>query len=104
MSLREQSIDGCFPKFVFQFFVAQGLVEKNKNNFAFLTWACAAGFNNNNKNNNNNTNNMKFNAIKFELLRYGKEQEIKSATTYLSYDESNIDDLEVVQRSRHNDE
>ena len=31
------------------------------------------------------TNNMKFNANKFELLRYGKEQEIKSATTYKSY-------------------
>ena len=31
-----------------------------------------------------NTNNMKFNANKFELLRYGKEQEIKSATTYKS--------------------
>ena len=30
-------------------------------------------------------------AIKFELLRYGKEQEIKSATTYKSYDDSNID-------------
>ena len=28
------------------------------------------------------TNNMKLNANKFELLRYGKEQEIKSATTY----------------------
>ena len=28
------------------------------------------------------TNNMKFNANNFELLRYGKEQEIKSATTY----------------------
>ena len=28
------------------------------------------------------TNNMKFNANKFELLRYGKEQEIKSTTTY----------------------
>ena len=26
-------------------------------------------------------NNMKFNASKFQLLRYGKEQEIKSATT-----------------------
>ena len=38
------------------------------------------------------TNNMKFNAIKFELLRYGKEQEIKSATTYKSYDDSNIDE------------
>ena len=37
-------------------------------------------------------NNMKFNANKFELLRYGKEQEIKSATTYKSYDDSNIGD------------
>ena len=33
------------------------------------------------------TNNMKFDANKFELLRYGKEQEIKSATTYKSYDD-----------------
>ena len=41
------------------------------------------------------TNNMKLNANKFELLRYGKEQEIKSATTYKSYDDSNIDDKEV---------
>ena len=43
------------------------------------------------------TNNMKFNANKFELLRYGKEQEIKSATTYKSYDDSNIDDEEQVR-------
>ena len=43
------------------------------------------------------TNNMKFNATKFELLRYGKEQEIKSATTYKSYDDSNIDDKEQVR-------
>ena len=42
------------------------------------------------------TNNMKFNANKVELLRYGKEQEIKSATTYKSYD-SNIDDKEQVR-------
>ena len=42
------------------------------------------------------TNNIKFNANKFELLRYGKEQEIKSATTYKSYDDSNIDDKEQV--------
>ena len=35
---------------------------------------------------------MKFNANKFELMRYGKEQEIKSATTYKAYDDSNIDD------------
>ena len=43
------------------------------------------------------TNNMKFNANKFELLRYGKEQEIKSPTTYKSYDDSNIDDKEQVR-------
>ena len=43
------------------------------------------------------TNNMKFNSNKFELLRYGKEQEIKSATTYKSYDDSNIDNKEQVR-------
>ena len=43
------------------------------------------------------TNNMKFNANKFEPLRYGKEQEIKSATNYKSYDDSNIDDKEQVR-------
>ena len=43
------------------------------------------------------TNNMKFKANKCELLRYGKEQEIKSATTYKSYDDSNIDDKEQVR-------
>ena len=43
------------------------------------------------------TNNMKFNANKFKLLRYGKEQEIKSATTYKSYNDSNIDDKEQVR-------
>ena len=42
------------------------------------------------------TNNMKFNAKKFELLRYGKQQKIKSATTYKSYD-LNIDDKEQVR-------
>ena len=42
------------------------------------------------------SNNMKFNANKFELLRYGKEQEIKSATTYKSY-VSNIDDKEQIR-------
>ena len=36
------------------------------------------------------TNNMKFNDNKFELLRYGKEQEIKSATTYKLYDDMMI--------------
>ena len=43
------------------------------------------------------TNNMKFNANKFDLLRYGKEPEIKSATTCNSYDDSNIDDKEQVR-------
>ena len=38
-----------------------------------------------------NTNNMKFNANKFELLRYVKELEIESATAYKSYGDSNID-------------
>ena len=42
------------------------------------------------------TNNMKFNANKFELLLYLKEKEIKSATTYKSYDDSNIDGKEQV--------
>ena len=42
------------------------------------------------------TNIMKLNAYKFELLRYGKEQEIISATTYKSYD-LNIDDKEQVR-------
>ena len=40
---------------------------------------------------------MKFNANKFEFLLYGKEQEIKSATTHKSYDDSNIDDKEQVR-------
>ena len=41
---------------------------------------------------------MKFNANKFELLRYGKKkQEIKSATTNKSYDVSNIDDKEHIR-------
>ena len=42
------------------------------------------------------TNSMKFNANKFELLLYGEEQAIKSATTYKSYYNSNIDDKEQV--------
>ena len=33
----------------------------------------------------------------FELLRYGKEQEIKSAIPYKSYDDSNIDDKEQIR-------
>ena len=37
---------------------------------------------------------MKFNANKFELLRYRKEQEINTATTHKSYDNSNSDSKE----------
>ena len=51
MGLREQSIVGCFPEFVFQFSVVQLLVGLRKqfiNNFDFPTSACATGFNNNN--------------------------------------------------------
>ena len=44
-----------------------------------------------------NTNNMKFNANKCELLRYGREQEIKSATTYISYHDSTIGYKEQVR-------
>ena len=33
----------------------------------------------------------------FELLRFGKEQEIKSATTYKSYDDSNNVNKEQVR-------
>ena len=40
---------------------------------------------------------MKFNANKFDLLRYEKEQEIKSATTFKSYDDWNIVDKKQVQ-------
>ena len=46
---------------------------------------------------NGQINNMTFNANKFELLRHGKEQEIKSATTYKSYDDSDIADKEQVR-------
>ena len=42
-------------------------------------------------------NTMKFNANKFELLQCGTDQEIKSATTYKSYDDSNINDKEQVR-------
>ena len=40
---------------------------------------------------------MKFNANRSELPLYGKEQEIKSATTNKSYDDSNIDDKEQIR-------
>ena len=104
-----------------------GLRKQFKSNCVFLTLACAAGFNNNNNNNNipcdtrivlgikdeedtqmlqkdlhklckwAGANNMKFNANKFELLRYGKEKETKSGTTYKSLNDSNIDDKEQVR-------
>ena len=52
MSSREQSTVGCFPELCFlQFSVVQVLVGLRKqfiNNFVFSTWACAAGFHNNN--------------------------------------------------------
>ena len=40
---------------------------------------------------------MKFNANKFELLQYGKEQYIKTETIYKSCDDSNIDSKEQVR-------
>ena len=49
MGLREQAIVGCFPEFVFS--VAQALLGLRKQfiqNIVFPSWACAAGFNNNN--------------------------------------------------------
>ena len=53
MGLREQSTVSYFPEFCFlQFSMAQVLVGFRRqfiNNFVFHTWACAAGFNNNNK-------------------------------------------------------
>ena len=48
MGLMEQSIVGCFPEFVFQFFRGAGAVGLRFqfiNNFVFPTLACAAGFN-----------------------------------------------------------
>ena len=53
MGLREQSIVGCFPEFIFLFSVVQvlvGLPKQFMNNFVFPIWACTAGFNNNNNN------------------------------------------------------
>ena len=40
---------------------------------------------------------MKLNPKKFELLRYGKEQEIQTVTTYKSHDDSNINSKEQVR-------
>ena len=40
---------------------------------------------------------MNFNANKFELLQYGKVQEITSVTTSKSYDDSKIDVKEQVR-------
>ena len=51
MSLRDKSIVGCFPDFVFQFTVVKvlaGLRKQFVNNFVFPAFACAAGFNDNN--------------------------------------------------------
>ena len=48
-------------------------------------------------------NNVKLNANKFELLRYGKEQEIKSATTYKSNCHRKISSgmLKTIQAQRY---
>ena len=46
---------------------------------------------------------MKFNANKFEILRYGKEQEIKSATIYKSYDDSKYDDSNIDDKEQVRD-
>ena len=55
MGSRVQSTVGCRPELCFiQFAVAQELVGLRKefiNNFVFPTWACAAGFNDDNNNN-----------------------------------------------------
>ena len=40
---------------------------------------------------------MKFNASEFELRRYGKEQEMMTASTYISYDDSNVYSKEQVR-------
>ena len=51
MGLKEQTIVGYFPEFVFQFSLARvlvGLLKLFMNNFVHPSWACAAGFNNNN--------------------------------------------------------
>ena len=52
MGPRVQPTVGCFPELCFfRFSVAQVLVTQLINNFVFPTWACAAGFENNNNNN-----------------------------------------------------
>ena len=54
MGLREQSIVGCFPELCFSVFRGAGACGVAKviiNSFIFSTWACAAGFNNDNNNN-----------------------------------------------------
>ena len=43
------------------------------------------------------TNNMKFNSDKFELLRYGKDEEIKFNTIYFSADDKIIEEKEVLR-------
>ena len=56
MCSRVQATVGCFPLLCFlQFFVVQVLVGLQRqfiNNIVFPTWACDAGFNNNNNYNN----------------------------------------------------
>ena len=43
------------------------------------------------------TNNMKFNSGKFELIRYGKDEDIKNDTFYISADNNIIEEKEVLR-------
>ena len=44
-----------------------------------------------------NKNNMEFNSKKFELIRYGKNQDIKDGTIYFSADDNIIEEKEVLR-------
>ena len=43
------------------------------------------------------TNNMDFNSSKFELLRYGRNQELKSTTSYTNNNKSEIEEKPIVK-------
>ena len=43
------------------------------------------------------SNNMKFNSTKFELLRYGKDEELKNGTVYFSAEEDIIEEKDVLR-------
>ena len=42
-------------------------------------------------------NNMMFNSDKFELLRYGKNDELKENTVYFSGDENIIEEQDILE-------